>query len=127
MYKSVSDKNVDKTFIVVAKDLYKNLVEASIHYVKRYGNNMYTSPIYSSLTSLVSVIPPADLFSKGASMPTFGSVAPHPSTLSIKRSIAYIRQNGGPPQPSYRNENRTMQRICGGDEDDEGEPYRAGV
>ena len=70
--KTMTDKAIEKAFIAVAKDSYKQRVEPSMRCAKRCGN-MYTGSLYGGLASLVSVVEPEQLLNKRISMFAFGS------------------------------------------------------
>jgi hydroxymethylglutaryl-CoA synthase len=90
--KSVTDKSVEKTFIGIAKDAYKRVVDPSMRCAKRCGN-MYTGSLYGGLASLVSVVPPEQLLNKRISMFAFGSgSAASFYAIRVKGSTAHIRQ-----------------------------------
>ncbi|KAH8825947.1 hydroxymethylglutaryl-coenzyme A synthase C terminal-domain-containing protein [Flagelloscypha sp. PMI_526] len=68
---SLTDKNVEKTFIGVAKAAFKAKVDPGMACSKRLGN-MYTASVYGCLASLVANVEPGILKGKRISMYSFG-------------------------------------------------------
>lgn len=69
---SLTDKNLEKTFIGASKSTYGKKVEPSMYCSKRCGN-MYTASLYGCLASLISAVDPAELKDKRVSVFAFGS------------------------------------------------------
>ncbi|KAF8757623.1 Hydroxymethylglutaryl-CoA synthase 2 [Rhizoctonia solani] len=70
--KSLTDKNIEKTFVALAKPLYAASVAPTMACAKRCGN-MYTGSLYGGLASLLSSVPSNDLVGKRISMFAYGS------------------------------------------------------
>ncbi|KAG8221044.1 hydroxymethylglutaryl-coenzyme A synthase C terminal-domain-containing protein [Butyriboletus roseoflavus] len=89
---SLTDKNLEKTFIAASKTAYSNKVEPAMHCSKRLGN-MYTASLYGCLASLLSSVEPAELKGKRLSMFAFGSgCASSFFTLRVKGDTCEIRE-----------------------------------
>ncbi|KAF8315367.1 putative hydroxymethylglutaryl-CoA synthase [Clavulina sp. PMI_390] len=69
---SLTDKNIEKTFIPIAKELYNSSVVPGLACAKRCGN-MYTGSLYGGLASLVSRVDSDTLQGKRVSLFAFGS------------------------------------------------------
>ncbi|KAJ7781976.1 hydroxymethylglutaryl-coenzyme A synthase N terminal-domain-containing protein [Mycena maculata] len=69
---SLTDKNVEKTFIAAGKKSFAQKVDPSMACSRRLGNT-YTASLYSCLASLISSVPSAELQGKRASLFAFGS------------------------------------------------------
>jgi hydroxymethylglutaryl-CoA synthase len=69
---SLTDKNVEKTFIGIAKGAFDKTVEPTMACARRCGN-MYTASLYGGLASLLASVPPAELKGKRVSMFAYGS------------------------------------------------------
>ena len=90
---TLTDKNLEKTFMALAKDLFAKSVSPSMHCAKRCGN-MYTASLYGGLASLVSAIEPADLLGKRISMFAYGSgCASSFYCIRVKGDTTEIRDN----------------------------------
>ncbi|KAG8931058.1 ATP-dependent 5'-3' DNA helicase hcs1 [Tulasnella sp. 418] len=70
--KSLTDKNVEKTFVALAKSAYNKKVDPGMRCAKRCGN-MYTGSLYGGLGSLLSSVEPENLKGKRISMFAYGS------------------------------------------------------
>jgi hypothetical protein len=89
---SVADKNVEKTFIGLAKAAYDAQVEPSMHCARRCGN-MYTASLYGGLASLVSAVAPSSLNGKRISMFAYGGgSAGSFYTLHVKGDTTEMRE-----------------------------------
>jgi len=89
---SLTDKNLEKTFIGASKPTYAKKVEPSMACSKRCGN-MYTASLYGCLASLLSTVEPAQLKDKRVSLFAFGSgYASSFFTLRIKGDTSEIRE-----------------------------------
>ncbi|KIM68291.1 hypothetical protein SCLCIDRAFT_1209715 [Scleroderma citrinum Foug A] len=89
---SITDKNLEKTFIAASKGLYAKMVEPSMHCSKRLGN-MYTASLYGCLASLLSAVEPSELQGKRLSMFGFGSgCAASFFTIRVKGDTSEIRE-----------------------------------
>ncbi|KAG6334366.1 hypothetical protein ID866_4727 [Astraeus odoratus] len=89
---SLTDKNLEKTFIAASKALYATKVGPSMHCSKRLGN-MYTASLYGCLASLLSSVEPSALQGKRVSMFAFGSgCAASFFTLHVKGDTSEIRE-----------------------------------
>jgi hydroxymethylglutaryl-CoA synthase len=69
---SVSDKNLEKAFVALAKGAFDSTVEKSMACARRCGN-MYTASLYGGLASLISTVPAEELKGKRISMFAYGS------------------------------------------------------
>ncbi|KAF8317759.1 hydroxymethylglutaryl-CoA synthase [Cantharellus anzutake] len=69
---SLTDKSIEKTFLPIAKDLYKKAVEPGLACAKRCGN-MYTGSLYGGFASLLSRVDSDVLQGKRISLFAFGS------------------------------------------------------
>ncbi|KAI0052756.1 hydroxymethylglutaryl-CoA synthase [Auriscalpium vulgare] len=88
---SITDKNVEKTFMALSKADYAKRVSPTMRVAARCGN-MYTASLYGGLASLVSTIEPADFLGKRVSMYAFGSgCASSFFTLRVKGDTSEIR------------------------------------
>jgi hydroxymethylglutaryl-CoA synthase len=89
---SLTDKNVEKTFIAAAKSSFAKKVEPSMACSRRLGN-MYTASLYGCLASLVSNVEPAQLKGKRVSLFAFGSgCAASFFAMRIKGDTTEIRE-----------------------------------
>ncbi|KAF9240605.1 hydroxymethylglutaryl-coenzyme A synthase C terminal-domain-containing protein [Melanogaster broomeanus] len=89
---SLTDKNLEKTFIGASKAVYSKKVEPSMHCSKRLGN-MYTASLYGCLASLLSAVEPSELQGKRISMFAFGSgCAASFFTLRVKGDTSEIQE-----------------------------------
>lgn len=89
---SLTDKNIEKTFIAASKPTYAKKVSASMHCSNRCGN-MYTASLYGCLASLLSAVEPAELLNKRVSMFAFGSgYASSFFTLRVTGDTSEIRE-----------------------------------
>ncbi|KAH7890878.1 hydroxymethylglutaryl-coenzyme A synthase C terminal-domain-containing protein [Phlebopus sp. FC_14] len=89
---SLTDKNLEKTFITASKAAYAKKVEPAMHCSKRLGN-MYTASLYGCLASLLSAVEPSELHGKRISMFAFGSgCAASFFTLRVKGDTSEIRE-----------------------------------
>ena len=68
----MTDKTIDKTFIPLVKEIYKNSVEPGLACAKRCGN-MYTGSLYGGLASLLSRVDSDTLQNKRVSLFAYGS------------------------------------------------------
>jgi len=88
---SLTDKNVEKTFIATSKPTFAKMVDPSMACSRRLGN-MYTASLYGCLASLLSTVEPAQLQGKRVSMFAFGSgCASSFFTLRVKGDTSEIR------------------------------------
>ncbi|KAG2042708.1 hydroxymethylglutaryl-coenzyme A synthase C terminal-domain-containing protein [Suillus americanus] len=89
---SLTDKNLEKTFIGVSKATYAKKVEPGMACSKRLGN-MYTGSLYGCLASVLSSVTPSELLGKRLSMFAFGSgCAASFFTLRVKGDTSDIRE-----------------------------------
>jgi hydroxymethylglutaryl-CoA synthase len=89
---SLTDKNLEKTFIGVSKATYAKKVEPGMACSKRLGN-MYTGSLYGCLASVLSSVTPSELLGKRLSMFAFGSgCAASFFTLRVKGDTSEIRE-----------------------------------
>ncbi|KAG7444984.1 hydroxymethylglutaryl-CoA synthase [Guyanagaster necrorhizus] len=89
---SLTDKNLEKTFIAAAKQEFKEKVDPGMACSKRLGN-MYTGSLYGCLASLLSTVEPVILLGKRVSLFAFGSgCAASFWTLRIKGDTSEIRE-----------------------------------
>jgi hydroxymethylglutaryl-CoA synthase len=88
---SLTDKNVEKTFIAASKPEFQKKVDPSMACSRRLGN-MYTASLYGCLASLLSKVAPADILGKRVSLFAFGSgCAASFFTLRVKGDTSEIR------------------------------------
>ncbi|OAX39601.1 hydroxymethylglutaryl-CoA synthase [Rhizopogon vinicolor AM-OR11-026] len=89
---SLTDKNLEKTFIGASKATYAKKVEPGMACSKRLGN-MYTGSLYGCLASVLSSVAPSELKGKRLSMFAFGSgCAASFFTLRVKGDTSEIRE-----------------------------------
>lgn len=89
---SLSDKNVEKTFITASKAAFAEKVDPSMACSRRLGN-MYTASLYGCLASLLSTVEPANLLGKRVGLFAFGSgCAASYFTLRVKGDTSEIRE-----------------------------------
>ena len=89
---SLTDKNIEKTFIAASKPSWKAKVEPTMACSKRCGN-MYTASLYGCLASLLSSVEPSELKDKRVSLFAFGSgYASSFFTLRVKGDTSEIRE-----------------------------------
>ncbi|KAI0066956.1 hydroxymethylglutaryl-CoA synthase [Artomyces pyxidatus] len=89
---SISDKNVEKTFMALSKADYAARVSPSMRCAARCGN-MYTASLYGGLASLIASVAPADFVGKRISMYAFGSgCASSFFTLKVKGDTSAIQE-----------------------------------
>ena len=89
---SLTDKNLEKTFMAVAKAQFENTVEKGMRCARRCGN-MYTASLYGGLASLLASVEPAELRGKRISMFAFGSgLASSFFTIKVKGDTTEIRE-----------------------------------
>lgn len=89
---SLTDKNVEKTFIASGKASFAEKVDPSMACSKRLGN-MYTASLYGCLASLLSTVEPSQLKNKRVSLFAFGGgCASSFFTLRIKGDTSEIRE-----------------------------------
>lgn len=90
---SLTDKNLEKTFIAASKPTYSKKVEPSMHCSRRCGN-MYTASLYGCLASLISAVEPAEFKDKRVSVFAFGSgYASSFFSLRIKGDTSEMKEN----------------------------------
>jgi hydroxymethylglutaryl-CoA synthase len=70
--KSLTDKNVEKTFVAASKASFAKKTNPGMACSKRLGN-MYTASLYGCLASLLSTVEPSELLNKKFSLFSFGS------------------------------------------------------
>ncbi|KAF8159423.1 hydroxymethylglutaryl-coenzyme A synthase C terminal-domain-containing protein [Crassisporium funariophilum] len=89
---SLTDKNVEKTFVGASKTSYAEKTDPGMACSKRLGN-MYTASLYGCLASLLSTVEPEALLGKRVSLFSFGSgCASSFFTLRVKGDTAEIRE-----------------------------------
>ncbi|RMY61186.1 hypothetical protein D0864_12973 [Hortaea werneckii] len=69
---SLTDKNIEKTFVALSKKRYAARVQPTIDVPTMCGN-MYTASVYSSLVSLIANVSSNDLQGKRVAMFSYGS------------------------------------------------------
>ncbi|TFK29624.1 hydroxymethylglutaryl-CoA synthase [Coprinopsis marcescibilis] len=69
---SLTDKNVEKTFVSLSKGSFSKRTDPAMACSKRLGN-MYTASLYGCLASLVGTVQPSELLGKRVSLFSFGS------------------------------------------------------
>lgn len=88
---SVTDKNVEKTFVALSKKRFATRVQPSIEVPTMCGN-MYTASVYSSLVSLISNISSDELQGKRVGIFSYGSgLASSMFSLKVKGSTEEMR------------------------------------
>lgn len=88
---SLTDKNVEKTFISASKASFTQKTDPAMACSRRLGN-MYTASLYGCLASLLSTVEPASLLGKRVSLFSFGSgCASSFFTLRVKGDTSDIR------------------------------------
>ncbi|KAJ6602865.1 hydroxymethylglutaryl-coenzyme A synthase C terminal-domain-containing protein [Mycena vulgaris] len=89
---SLTDKNVEKTFVAAGKKSFAQKVDLTMACSRRLGN-MYTASLYGCLASLLSAVPSAELQGKRASLYAFGGgCAGSFWTLRIKGDTSEIAE-----------------------------------
>lgn len=89
---SLTDKNLEKAFIGVAKADFDNTVEKGMKCARRCGN-MYTASLYGGLASLLASVEPSEIRGKRISMFAFGSgLASSFFTIKVKGDTTEIQQ-----------------------------------
>ncbi|KAF8639039.1 hypothetical protein AX17_001762 [Amanita inopinata Kibby_2008] len=89
---SLTDKNVEKTFIAASKPSFSQRSDAGMACSRRLGN-MYTASLYGCLASLLSKVEPAQLKGTRVSLFAFGSgCAASFFTLRVKGDTTEIRE-----------------------------------
>ncbi|KIJ65533.1 hypothetical protein HYDPIDRAFT_88535 [Hydnomerulius pinastri MD-312] len=89
---SLTDKNLEKTFIGISKAAYNKKVAPGMATSKRLGN-MYTASLYGCLASLLSSVEPSEIKGKRVSMFAFGSgCAASFFTLRVKGDTSEIQE-----------------------------------
>ena len=89
---SLTDKNIEKTFINASKSSFAQKTDPGMACSKRLGN-MYTASLYGCLASLLSTVEPASLLGKRVSLFSFGSgCASSFFTLRVKGDTSDIRE-----------------------------------
>ena len=88
---SLTDKNVEKTFIAASKASFKQKSDPGMACSRRLGN-MYTASLYGCLASLLATVEPAQLKDKRVSLFSFGSgCASSFFTLRVKGDTSEIK------------------------------------
>lgn len=89
---SLTDKNVEKTFIAASKASFAQKSNPAMACSRRLGN-MYTASLYGCLASLLSQVEPAQLRGKRVSLFAFGSgCAASFFSLRVKGDTTEIRE-----------------------------------
>ena len=89
---SLTDKNIEKTFIGASKSSFAQKTDPGMACSKRLGN-MYTASLYGCLASLLSTVEPSSLLDKRVSLFSFGSgCASSFFTLRVKGDTSLIRE-----------------------------------
>merc|ERR1712093_206911 len=70
--KTLTDKAVEKQFVALSSETYKNKVWPSTQCVRRLGN-MYTGAVYGALASIIDSVEPQELLNKRIALFSFGS------------------------------------------------------
>lgn len=90
---SLTDKNVEKTFLALAKERSATRLAPSLQGPTNTGN-MYTASVFSSLASLLTFVPAEDLAGKRVSLFSYGSgLASSLYSLQVKGDISTIVKN----------------------------------
>ncbi|TFK39769.1 hydroxymethylglutaryl-coenzyme A synthase C terminal-domain-containing protein [Crucibulum laeve] len=88
---SLTDKNVEKTFITASKPSFKEKTDPGMACSRRLGNT-YTASLYGCLASLLATVEPTELKGKRVSMFAFGSgCAASFFTIRVKGDTTEIR------------------------------------
>ncbi|TKA28382.1 Hydroxymethylglutaryl-CoA synthase [Salinomyces thailandicus] len=88
---SVTDKNVEKTFVALSKKRFASRVQPTIEVPTMCGN-MYCASVYSSLISLLANVSSADLQGKRVAMFSYGSgLASSMFSLKVRGSTEEIQ------------------------------------
>ncbi|KAI0339592.1 hydroxymethylglutaryl-CoA synthase [Trametopsis cervina] len=88
---SLLDKNLEKTFMGIAKPQFDSDVELGMKCSRRCGN-MYTASLYGGLASLVSSVEPSEFLGKRISMFAYGSgLASSFFTIKVKGDTTKIK------------------------------------
>lgn len=88
---SLTDKNVEKTFIAASKASFKQKSDPGMACSRRLGN-MYTASLYGCLASLLATVEPTQLKDKRVSLFSFGSgCASSFFTLRVKGDTSEIK------------------------------------
>jgi hydroxymethylglutaryl-CoA synthase len=69
---SYTDKNMERAFVNVSKDLFKQKAETALYAAKNIGN-MYCASVYGGLAALISQVPSAELAGKRITLFSYGS------------------------------------------------------
>jgi len=84
---SITDKTIEKTFVALSKKRFAQRVQPSVEVPTQCGN-MYCASVYSSLVSLISNVPSAELQGKRVTIFSYGSgLASSMFSLKVKGSI----------------------------------------
>jgi hydroxymethylglutaryl-CoA synthase len=84
---SITDKTIEKTFVALSKKRFAQRVQPSVEVPTQCGN-MYCASVYSSLVSLISNVPSADLQGKRVTIFSYGSgLASSMFSLKVKGSV----------------------------------------
>ncbi|KAF9530389.1 hydroxymethylglutaryl-coenzyme A synthase C terminal-domain-containing protein [Crepidotus variabilis] len=88
---SLTDKNVEKTFVSASKASFAKKTDPAMACSKRLGN-MYTASLYGCLASLLATVEPQTLLGKRVSLFSFGSgCAASFFTIRVKGDTSEIR------------------------------------
>lgn len=91
--KSLTDKNVEKTFVGLAKEKAKTKLDPSLKGPTNTGN-MYTASVFSSLASLLTYVNNEDLAGKRISLFSYGSgLAASLYSIVVKGDITNLVNN----------------------------------
>jgi hydroxymethylglutaryl-CoA synthase len=89
--KTMTDKDVEKTFIGLSKAHYQARVWPTTQCMRRLGN-AYTASVWAALASLVDSVAPEELLGKRVALFSYGSgLAASFFTIRVRESTAAIR------------------------------------
>lgn len=89
--KTLSDKDIEKTFIALTKDSYKSKVWPTTNCMRRCGN-MYTAALYGCFASLISTSSP-ELIGKRVGLFSFGSgLASSFFAVKIRSDVSFMAE-----------------------------------
>jgi len=90
--KTLTDKAVEKQFVALSSETYKNKVWPSTQCVRRLGN-MYTGAVYGALASIIDSVEPQELLNKRIALFSFGSgLAASFFTIKVRSDVSSMRK-----------------------------------
>ena len=95
---SLSDRNIEKAFMVLSKSRFEQRVKPGIQIPTNCGN-MYSATLYAGLCSLLSYVQPEELLGKRVGMFSYGSgLASSFFSFRIKGDISALKQSLNIPE-----------------------------